>query len=154
MKMIKMLIGTLSLSACAVASFACTEDLVGDLFKPNKLYTQTEALKRAIGSTTDCVQLAEIINKYVEDNEGALVDAGKDLASISANVSAITDVLYTGVALGNIHALGQRVDNCDPGGVETARQDAKNALGSLTSLEGWGNALTTAAEYEENKKGN
>jgi len=156
MKTIKMLITTLTLSACAVGSFACDKTLstMAPSLKPTELYTQTEALKTAVGTTTDCLQLAEIINKYVEDNKDALVKAGKDLADISGNAGAVTDMAYTGVALGNIYALGQRVDTCDAGeesDLEAARQQAKDALGSLTSLEGWGNALDAAAKYEAKK---
>jgi|GEM_PF-4170314 len=155
MKTFKMLIGSLALGACAVASFACSGE--DSFLKPTKLYTQTKNLKEAIGTEKDCVKLAKIIDDYVEANRDALVEAGKDLASLSGDISLISGIAYNGTALLTIYTIEQTVENCNAGegsDLDEARQQARNALGSLTSLDGWSNALETAAEYEKNQGNN
>ena len=108
------------------------------------VYQQSLGLCNAISCTStepmDCLQVAENLKTYIDDNKDALADAFTDWKGFDW-----ADLVYGPVGALYLYKTQQAVNNCDAAGIEANKTQAFNAFNALTTFDGFTAAMDAAA---------
>ena len=150
----KKALSILALCGLAIGMAACGEDSKTSCNNP-ALYVQSNNLKNALNSSTECKAQAEAISAYVDSNKQELDNAVTQWsdAKQANGFCYIRDAALYIIAYKNYKTVYTRLEECAQSQEEEAKTAANTAITGLTSVEGW-NAMYETALVEAEKDAN